>query len=293
MQRDHDPTAAQADGAFHPLLFYTLSIAIAWVAWTPLLLHTLRDVALPVPYPVALFICQTVGAFAPLLSLFLIQRIKGDPELVNRTFQKLRFRGVPIYWILLPAILPVAIAVTTAVAHGALSPGAGMTILQPGPRQELGWALFLVIPFSFAMGMIGSPLGEEPGWRGYIFDRLAARGRGFWGSTVVAVMWWIWHVPLFIVLDGPPNGYSFLEMAGHSLLIDSFFLLSGRNLLAAMLYHQGVNTSFMFFASRTQTIHGLVVLLGVAVGVRLFAEKRTKRVRLETGRNQRGKDHKV
>lgn len=274
MLSDRNPDARpQADQAFHPLLFYTLSIAIAWVAWAPLLLHTFRDVALPVPYPIALFICQTVGAFAPLLSLFLIQRIKGTPGLVDSTFRKVRVRGVPVYWFLLPAIIPVAIAVAAAVVHGALSPGSDIAILKPGPRNELGWSLILVIPFSFAMGMIGSPLGEEPGWRGYMFDRWAAHGHGVWGSTVVAVMWWIWHVPLFLVLGVSPNGYSFLELVGHSLLIDSVFLLSGRNLLVAMLYHQGVNTSFMFFATRTQTVYGLVVLLGVAITVRVLAEK--------------------
>jgi len=109
----------------------------------------------------------------------------------------------------------VTIAVTTAVVQGVLSPGGDILIFRKGPRTELGWGLLLVIPFSFPMGMIGSPLGEEPGWRGYILDRLAARGHGVRGSTVVAVMWWIWHVPLFIVLDVPPNGYSFLEMAGN------------------------------------------------------------------------------
>lgn len=283
----HEPIRIGPDASFHPALFYTLSIGVAWTAWAPLLLHKFRDLALPVPYPVALFFCQTLGAFAPLLSLFLIQRIKGNPELVDRAFRTLRLKGTPLHWALLPTIVPVAIAVTTAVVDGALSPGRDIVIFRQGPHSELGWALILVIPFSFAMGLIGSPLGEEPGWRGYIFDRLAARGRGIWGSTVVAVMWWIWSVPLFVVLDVPPNGYSFLEMAGHSLLIDSFFLLSGRNLLAAMLYHQGVNTSFMFFASRTHTVHGLVVLIGVAVFVRIVAEKYARRAHFETDGNPR------
>jgi membrane protease YdiL (CAAX protease family) len=215
--------------------------------------------------------------------------MKGDPELVDRTFRKLRFRGVSVYWILLPAVIPIAITVAATVVDGALSPEGDMVILRPGPRTELGWALFLVIPFSFAMGMIGSPLGEEPGWRGYIFDRLATGGHGVWGSILVAVMWWIWHVPLFIALDVPLNGYSLLELAGHSLLIDSVFLFSGRNLLVAMLYHQGVNTSFMFFASNTQTVHGLIILLGVAVGARAVAETNATWNRSGTESNQRAR----
>jgi hypothetical protein len=96
---NHEPV--RADASFHPVLFYTLSIAIAWIAWAPLLLHKLRDLALPVPYPVALFVCQTVGAFAPLLSLFLIQRIKGPRNWSSARSE--RFADVPLHWILLPA----------------------------------------------------------------------------------------------------------------------------------------------------------------------------------------------
>jgi len=96
---NHEPV--RADASFHPVLFYTLSIAIAWIAWAPLLLHKLRDLALPVPYPVALFVCQTVGTFAPLLSLFLIQWIKGPRNWSSARSE--RFADVPLHWILLPA----------------------------------------------------------------------------------------------------------------------------------------------------------------------------------------------
>jgi membrane protease YdiL (CAAX protease family) len=273
LTRDPDSTQDQRECPFHPLLFYSLAITCAWLAWAPLLLHKLQRIELPVPFPVALFICQTIGAFSPLLSLWLIQRLKHDPDLVKRVFRKVRFTDVAVYWFLLPALLPVAIAVATALLHGVLSPAGEITILRPAPLDELGWTLLLVIPFSFVMALIGSPLGEEPGWRGYIFDRFARTGRGMEGSVLVAVMWWIWHIPLFLILDVTPNAYSFLEMAGHSLLIDTLFLLSGGNLLVAMLYHQGVSTGFMFFASKTQTVYGLTLLLGIAVMARIFAER--------------------
>jgi membrane protease YdiL (CAAX protease family) len=160
--------------------------------------------------------------------------------------------------------------------HALIHEEQNITILRPEPVDELGWALLLVIPFTFVVAMIGSPLGEEPGWRGYIFDHFAKQSRGYRGSVLVAVMWWVWHVPLFIVLGVAPTGYSFLEMLGHSLLIDSFFLLSGRNLLSAMLYHQGVNISFMFFAAKTQSVAGLTLLLCIAVGLRVTADRRRK-----------------
>jgi membrane protease YdiL (CAAX protease family) len=283
----HDDRTAQdvvdeSPPPFHPVLFYALTFAIAWTAWAPLLFHVRGIVELPIPYPGALFVCQTIGAFSPLIALLLIQRIKRTPGLVEHVLRKIRLVGISTFWLLLPALLPVALAVATAAAYALLSERESITILRPEPVDELGWALVLVIPFTFVVAMIGSPLGEEPGWRGYIFDHFAQEGRGYRGSAIVAVLWWVWHVPLFIVLGVAPNGYSFLEMFGHSLLIDSFFLLSGRNLLSAMFYHQGVNISFIFFAPKTHSVAGVTLLLTVAVGFRLSAERRLKHAVAET-----------
>ena len=258
---------------FHPVLFYALTFTIAWTAWAPLLCHVRGVLELPIPYGVALFVCQTIGAFSPLISLLFIQRIKCTPGLVDGVLGKIRLQGVSLRWLLLPAVLPVAIAIATAVVHALVS-GESVSILRPETRDELGWALLLVIPFTFVVSMIGSPFGEEPGWRGYVLDHFAKKGQGYRGSALVAVLWWTWHIPLFIVLGVPSDGYSFLEMLGHSLLIDSFFLLSSGNLLSAMLYHQGVNISFIFFAPQTQSIAGLVLLFGIALSLRATVERR-------------------
>lgn len=185
--------------AFHPVLFYALTFAIAWTAWAPLLLHVRGIVKLPIPYAVALFVCQTIGAFAPLISLSLIQRIKRTPGLVEGVLRKIRLKGVSLRWLLLPAVFPVAIAIATAIVHPLVSAEGSVSILRPETVGELGWALLLVIPFTFVVAMIGSPLGEEPGWRGYVLDHFAQKGQGLRGSAIVAVLWWSWHVPLFIV----------------------------------------------------------------------------------------------
>lgn len=257
--------------SWRPVLFYALSFAIAWAAWTPLLLHKQFGMQLPLPYPIALFVCQTLGAFAPLLAVAAVGRITRDAGLVGRTLKKIRFRAVPVYWFVAAALTPIVLVVSTSLVQSLGSDG--LTILRPEPLRELGWALLAVVPFFFVVALIGSPLGEEPGWRGYVLDGFATRDRALVGSAIVAVLWWLWHTPLFVVLGVDVNAYSFLEMLGHSLLIDSVFLLSGRNLLMPMLYHQGVNTCFMFFVSGTRSVSGIVLFLAIAVAVRAFAQK--------------------
>jgi hypothetical protein len=43
---EHEPEG----GAFRPVLFYALAFAIAWGAWTPLLLHKIEVLRLPIPF---------------------------------------------------------------------------------------------------------------------------------------------------------------------------------------------------------------------------------------------------
>lgn len=78
---------------FRPVLFYTLAFAIAWSAWTPLLLFKFDVVQLPVPFFIVLFVGQSLGAFAPLLSLFVIQRAFKDHGLVSSDWSRRAWVG--------------------------------------------------------------------------------------------------------------------------------------------------------------------------------------------------------
>ena len=169
-----DPASPPERVDFYPVLFYVFAFAIAWTAWAPLLAHVRQVVTLPVPFPVALFVCQTLGAFAPLLSLCVIQRVRRQPDLAERVLKKIRFRNVPVRWFVLPAVTPVLIAIVTAVCTSLTSAGAPVPILNPDRVEELGWGLLAVIPITFFVAMIGSPFGEEPGWRGYLLDGFLA-----------------------------------------------------------------------------------------------------------------------
>ena len=101
-------------------------------------------------------------------------------------------------------------------------------------------------------------------------------------SVPVACLWWVWHVPLLIVLGVKPDGYTFLSLVGHSLLIDSFFLTSKHNLFVAMLCHQGINTTFLFFVSKAETWGGSLALLLISLAVRAWAHKTSESIAEES-----------
>ena len=57
---------------------------------------------------------------------------------------------------------------------------------------------------------------EELGWRGYILDPLEERLGPWLGNLVLAVVWAVWHVPLFFI---PGTSQIFVPFAGFTLVL--------------------------------------------------------------------------
>jgi len=73
-----------------------------------------------------------------------------------------------------------------------------------------------IIPFAFVyIFLLGGPLQEEFGWRGYALEVLQQRWSALASSAVLGAVWAAWHLPLFSSrgqssLRNPSGGSSFL-----------------------------------------------------------------------------------
>jgi len=146
-------------------------------------------------------------------------------------------------------------------------------------RVKLRWYLFvlLVIPASEVLGAIvlpgvvasyqpvtlglvagyplalvttlvlGGPLGEEPGWRGFALPRLQVAYGPLPGSVILGVLWALWHMPLFWTgVWNPPtaaNIVTFIVMITLLTVVMTWvFNNVGGSLLITMLMHASFNT---------------------------------------------------
>ncbi len=97
--------------------------------------------------------------------------------------------GRPNLWIL-AGVTP---AVTALVAY-LVATLAGWVSLD----TNLLWSAVAIAPLTIVIGSL-SAVGEEIGWRGFLWPTLRVR-LGFWPtSLIVLVIWWTYHVPVILL----------------------------------------------------------------------------------------------
>lgn len=111
-----------------------------------------------------------------------------------------------------------------------------------------GPALVVTLAITFVVFLVGGPLQEEPGWRGFALPRLQQRLQPTAAAIVLGVVHCVWHAPLFLTREWDTPRRSPLDLLAYLLLVVSLsvVLAWGSNsargsLLPAILGHNSVN----------------------------------------------------
>lgn len=142
---------------------------------------------------------------------------------------------------LLALVLPLGITNVQPVVR-ALGGGS----LSYAPPAGLPLVLLFVLANAVLLGGI-----EEVGWRGYLQPRLQERTSVLTAGVAVGVLWWVWHLPLFL---GHPNftleplfvlQYTTFIL-GASVVFGAFVNATGGSVLPLMLLHASTNLGPLF-----------------------------------------------
>jgi membrane protease YdiL (CAAX protease family) len=212
-----------------------MTFGSAWLIWSPLLVAEYLHLTLPVPSLVFI----TLGSFVPSsTALFLTWKYAGGTELRRLLGRALIWHVSPIWYLFV--IAEPALIMLLAMGIHVLSGGTVPDYVPFGTR----W-LIVVVNFILIM-LIGGPLGEEFGWRGFALPSLEAHFRAPWDSLILGIIWAVWHLPLFFISDSAqhslPFGMYILLTIPLTLLITWVYHGSGNSLLLVMLFHATVNT---------------------------------------------------
>lgn len=210
--------------------FFLLAYALMWVCFFTVALA-------PIPaYNPLHFLLLMLGTFAPsLAALWLTAQAEGRTG-VNALLERVVRWQVPWRWYVFAlgyiAVIKLVVAVIHRFATGAW-PRFG-----PLPLYMIPLAILVSTPFQS---------GEEIGWRGYALPRMARRFGLGGASLLLGVIWGVWHLPQFFILDADTYQQSFivfvLQVTAVSVAIAWLYARTKGSLLLTMLMHAAINNS--------------------------------------------------
>ncbi len=212
------------------LTFFALAFMWSWAFWllSPLLKAESAIAA------TGLFI---VGGFGPSLAAVAVVAHHGGRNGLRRWMKRcLQWRGGRRR-MALAFFFPVGFMGLAAAAHVALG-----GVLPDSPAS--GHAVLAAVNFLLVF-LIGGPLGEEFGWRGYAQPALQARWGWRIASVVLGAVWAVWHLPLFYspgaVQSHLPMGWYALSAIASAVVFAWLYNRSRGSVLPALVLHTAVN----------------------------------------------------
>ncbi|WP_411968434.1 lysostaphin resistance A-like protein [Haloferax sp. YSSS75] len=184
-----------------------------------------------------------LGAFGPTVAAFVLVvyagGVQGARQLAGRAVQL----DYPRRWVGVALLLaPILVLASLAVA------------VVTGTTPSFPWSgNLLVLPIAFAFILVlGGPIQEEFGWRGYLLDALQSRFGAVTSGVLVGIVWAVWHLPLFyipsetIYYRNPFLGFA-VSITLFSVLMTWVYNNTNRSLLPALLFHASFNWSQAMF----------------------------------------------
>ena len=181
------------------------------------------------------------GGLGPFAAALLLTWRRRDVSLRTWLRDRFRLRVPGRYYAFALVLPPVAVALAGLLHVGVFGATPALDELPP---------LFEYPIFLGFVALLGGGL-EEPGWRGYLLPALQARWRPLHAALLVGVVWFAWHLPLFLRPDFVQAGIP-LWLYGPQVVAMSVVLTWLTNaargaVVPAVLLHAGANAGVNFY----------------------------------------------
>jgi len=194
-----------------------------------------------------------VGGFSPTIASYV--SLKRNKKVKNfKDWLKQVFDFKHSFWVYALVLLFVAVYYVLGCAINGFEYGAPI------------YTLIIILPLMLLGGG-----NEEPGWRMILQPELEKKYNFYLATIITAVIWWLWHLPLFFISGTAQSGLNYF-LFGISCLVLSFALATIRKVsqgvFPCVLFHcliNGLSAVFIFNYSLTSCCLALVVTLIISV----------------------------
>lgn len=269
------------------VVFFALAFGISWVAWIPTALASYGLV----PFQIDSTLSGLLGAFGPFFAALITTAIYEGRAGFGTLFKRLLTWRVGIQWYLFVLLWPTVLSLaktSISVVLGNAVPDFSQppfVRLYPLPPELLSTTSFVVfLPFVFLQQMlIGSSMGEEPGWRGYALPRMQTNQSSLRASLLLGFLWSMWHLPIWLTKGHPMQEtfwvWSALGLVATTVLFTWVYNHTKGSLLLALLFHTSIAITGLFLApAESHPLVDVAITWGMALLViALFGPKRLSR----------------
>ncbi len=248
----------------HPILsFITFTLLYSWTLWSLMILSNKGH--LPFKFPT-----NFLGSFGPAAGALIVTGVIQGKSGLKKILKSLVYLKSSVWSYLFAIFFIIGVYALTA----------GVTYFIDPLLLKLGkWpGLPETVIYFFVIAIVGGPLGEEIGWRGFLQPQLLKRFTPATASLFIALFWLLWHIPLFWLEGAAQSGESIiyfgLSVLAMAFLFTLLYLKSKGSLLLAILFHTMINYLSAFIipsilpASETDKTFGHVstyFLFGLAI----------------------------
>ncbi len=241
--------------------FFMLTFALSWLLWSPLYFLAEASVLWALP-----------GAWGPTLAALILTWRSSGKAGVRTLLRKVLKGRVSIAYYVFAIVGMVALLFLSVGIHkllGGASPDWGTVLEGMGlaPGKELV-AVVLYPVFFFVNTLVGGPIAEELGWRGFAQERLQQQMPPWVAGLIIGFFWAVWHLPLLLSLPQATGHMPFVAylpvMMAMSVVFAWLYVRTGGSVLLAILLHGGLNTANGFIGT---SLFADPQLLWIHVGV--------------------------
>jgi membrane protease YdiL (CAAX protease family) len=245
-------------------LFIALAIGLSCLYWGLFYLHEWGLL----PFDPASDLMGALRGYGPALAALVTSALICGRKGLADLWMRVTMWRVPLWLLALAIVGPLLGSV--ALLFGVQVAGVDLVLTSHSvPLPKL-----ILIFFFFAI--VDGPAGEEIGWRGYLLPRLLERYGVVYASTLLGIVWFVWHLPLYVATDRVDLNLAFvsgylLNNIAMSILHTWFFLRSGGSALLAIIFHTACNYSVYLVVTFFPNIEQSPLTEPIYVGILVFA----------------------